>query len=478
MKRKILLLILALALLLCACGDPETPATTPVNDGTVAGTQPGIDTQPTEPEAWTRIEFIMDGAAAWLSRDAEDAVSLGYVYEEAILSEAEKKSYGITAEEEVRLQMLYRYTGTTTIAEDRCELEIDTAWMAMRLLCNDPETAVQQMLASLSNETDVYEKLFAGWVDLTEIDPGRVPYGVGRRMVFEISGSVLTGVQLYEEGVLSNEGEFYENGSMKLLTNYENGQIISVSEYYENGNDKKFTRYTDGAVSSVSEYDEQGNQLNRTVYNKDGTVADGTYRVYEYYAGGTKKEYWEYDLNDNLKNYWAFDESGSTRVQKEYHDNGQLRYHHEKNEYGDEVLSVWYDEAGQLEHQTRYERTYYESGVRKTVAKYENELLMQYDEYYENRMPKRSVSYREDGVIGGSVEFYENGNQKQWCQYYEGTGTLREQSDYDENGVLRLELLYRYNGNLQRRTEYDENGQVTLQIFYDEEGKEFGRNEY
>lgn len=391
MKKRILFLLLALVLVLSACGtaggqtEPSQPtgSTGPAPTGSVS-------TDPTEPEWDGIIRFRYGGTDAWLEFTEEGNVTFAMVADEEILAEAELLDMGITGEKEAVLQSLVRYSGANTVAEDVRSLTIEKVEVGMNLVCNDPEKTVPQLLAAVQQQNpsiyELYESMLeGGYVDAEEAGMSYLASIIGQVVTFRIVDNRLENMKVYKGDVLYSEMTFHANGNTKTTTGYnEDGSISRLAECYETGVEKTVTRYTDGIVSSVAECNEYGDTVRWTSYNPDGSVADGTYSVYEYGDNGNRTYYADYGLDDVLRRQEDYYEDGSTKTSLQYHSNGQIYSQYEYDENGEVVLSVWYEEDGTVSSYQRYEREYHDNGNLKSKSEYneygECTLEIHYDE--------------------------------------------------------------------------------------------------
>lgn len=116
-----------------------------------------------------------------------------------------------------------------------------------------------------------------------------------------------------DEGKKIKASEYSADGWMWLVTEYrDNGKKLKETLYYENGN-----------IESFYDYDEEGkNQIRRTMFHEDGSplgIAE-----------------------------WEYFENGNQRIQRSYNENNILEHEDERDENGNIIRTVSYDEEGNI----------------------------------------------------------------------------------------------------------------------------------
>ncbi len=291
-------------------------------------------------------------------------------------------------------------------------------------------------------------------------------YGDGSGSVTDYSefGDILRYSSYDEEGLLTDESvydiEYDENGERVREATYWNGSLFEEIEYVM-GEDEYYIpavrkNYDEDGCWSLHEYDENGYLSHSVYYDADNAV--------------TEEETFEYDEYGNLlhsimcdkdgvmlreeTNEYTYDEDGNQigcRNVIRSGDNSSMV--NETNEYGDDVLSAFYDVNNELEAGWIYEYEYDEEGRRTWAKQYDmasgrlmdhSEYAIYEDEFGEHHYEKSSTYYEEDGSI--TVYEYNIHGYEVSAVTRDADGkivyTRRGEFEYDENDVLVMERYY------------------------------------
>jgi len=259
-----------------------------------------------------------------------------------------------------------------------------------------------------------------GYADVNNYDEEYMPL---RSSVYNAEGNVLSDyVYVYEydeENGLTIEKTYYTGEEWP-----EEYALISEMVYRvdEEGWDiavSQTSYFLNGQTENVSEYDEYGNVAASQNWEEDGTPL--MTETYEYVYGEDGQI-----LYVTEKGQWN---SGET-------------FHYETNEYGDSMLSAFYNADGTLDFEFRNEYGYDENGFKLWKKQYldgelytEEEYVVEEDEYgdMQNRL---SVS----------VEYFEDGT-KTVCEYDEEENPVKG-TDYDAEGNVIRVYTYDEEGNI------------------------------
>ncbi len=98
----------------------------------------------------------------------------------------------------------------------------------------------------------------------------------GTSLIYDVNGSIVSGVRcIYSKGELYKKDE-YENGVRRKETLYSGGKPSLISEYDENEALEKESFYSSGKLSQVREYDSNGVLRKDTFYNSKGKATSVT----------------------------------------------------------------------------------------------------------------------------------------------------------------------------------------------------------
>ena len=207
------------------------------------------------------------------------------------------------------------------------------------------------------------------------------------------------------------------------------------------------TGYQEDGFWSVNEYDDHGNIVRAVSYDAENTALFDTVTEYVYDEA-----------------YMILE----TRVDTRYGEEGG--YREVINQYGDSVLSVFYNAAGETEYESCSEYEYDEDGNRLSAKGYEDGRLawesvyaLSEDEFGAWSWEKTYTEYLEDG----SRNVYE----------YDEEGRGISETGYDAEGEIILTLNYDYttdeDGNLLWHACY-ENDRLIWSVQYEMIEDEYG----
>jgi len=174
-------------------------------------------------------------------------------------------------------------------------------------------------------------------------------------------------------------------------------------------------------------------------------------------------------------------EEGDLWTREEYFENGKLRERRtcDKTRYfeGRDEEPYCTEFINGFEDGSYTVFTFFDNGEWKSVKGYNAEGILVSDrELYENGKDKKNTHYHDDGTISYYDEYYENGNKKIMAEY-DNSGNLDIYVTYYENGNENVEEQYN-EGKLQRKNEYLENGDIKKVTVYNENGEIISEVDY
>lgn len=281
------------------------------------------------------------------------------------------------------------------------------------------------------------------------------------------------------DGVLFGYGTYDENGNLLSYSRYEddeNGHTISSTTYADEDHPLYHTKY-DSFSRTVKEltYDDNGEIELQTDYFYD----DSGFRTRMEKRGsdGELQEYTEY----------TYGESGKISSLRRFKSDGTLEYESTSNKWGDEEITISYDEEGAVDERTVL--SYNEEGRLVSKTEYDGAGNTTYSSEFNDQGQLIQSSWYSEGVLSSKdvTEYNENGEEAK-ISTFEPDGSLKSyvMMVYDSNGVRTqkrrfrgddtLSLIYDYNneGDTIKETSFDENGELTewTDYVYNESGKQ------
>lgn len=432
MKKKLILLFLAIVLLFVGCSEESTGGTDKDSGGGKSKS--------------STIEFQLNGQKSWI-KPAKNGT--GYIYttvQERTLSNSDLAHTGITSVDSATMRIVARYVGKCVLSDGVYTLTVEKIEIHGEFECSNPDAATAEFLNYMNEQNsemgEMYATLFGkDYVDASSVGMGNEEY-IGAKFEFAAKNQKLTYLNTYlPDGGLDTELTFHPNGASHISRYYgEYGMIRQEDEYSEDGIQIRSKTYdSNGNISNVCEYHENGNVKKDTTYRTNGNLSC----VYEYDEEQRLIRESSYYENGN-RNYYTEYTNNITTLTISYYENGTEEYRYE------------YDEYGQLLKETRF----HEDGSLSSFAEYTNNIkVLEY--------------YVENGI---EIYLFENGVIKK--DYWHYSDDSIKVFEYDENNNVTVAIrYYPYSDKIYCYEEY-EDGNIVLEVYYDENGTETGRYKY
>ncbi len=293
-------------------------------------------------------------------------------------------------------------------------------------------------------------------------------------LIILLTGCVLSLHAQYfiEDTSISTEEqiEYFDNGNIKRTYHYdEEGRLNGPwKSYYENGQAEKTGTYKSGIPVGEWEtyringmiwkkyfYEGQKNQFKEIIiYHDNGNVAVKQ----EYNETGGLAVNQDYDLNGNIieeigtgtYKWQNYHEGGCVKRTEEYlngQKNGEWKYFN----YCGILSCIETNDNGKTLSQTYF----YEDGKIEKLQLYNNNILTESKEYFENGQLCSIKTYI-DGYNDGEWKWYYENGQLLSIQEFEKNRKVGEWKWYYENGQLKNITNWRKGRSLY----YDENGNL------------------
>lgn len=231
-----------------------------------------------------------------------------------------------------------------------------------------------------------------------------------------------------------------------------------------------------GEWTGQEKTDEEGSLIyrNEFILNERGERI----KVQKYNDDGSKGEWEEttYDSKGNKLKWTSYDETGEKKSWVDYI----------YNDSGKKTQEVFHYSTGKVQY-----TDFTAQGNRKKSTCYENDKIVEVEEYDDNGNRISDIEYDEYGnpelII--QEEYNESGNRINYyyqkgdyisyeeCTYNDD-GNLLTKIEYDKDGNIKEGLLYTYNGNEYQCEKYNGEGEIISLTIYMEDDFGKGTREY
>ena len=273
--------------------------------------------------------------------------------------------------------------------------------------------------------------------------------------------------------------DFYPNGKLKSETNYEKGLKKGVSKQYNlKGKITKIKRYSLDSLSS-------GEDIELIKLYKD--YYPNSYKeklVGGFYNNMKQGIYREYDIDGHIINGYIY-KNDTIIAEGLILNNGTY----------DGDWKTFYP-LGQIKSEGKYLKGskngiwtfYYENGKKQQIGKYKNQIPSgEWKWYYKNGSLKRIEYYRKGKLEGTQIEYNTTGGEITNGEFYNGlkegfwmyhVGDYKETGDYTMGYKTNSWVYFYKNGKIAFKGDFDEGQPKGKHIYYHENGTKKIKGKY